>query len=326
MASDYTDPVLEQTASWLREGKDVALAFVARTWGSSPFPVGSLLSVTGDGSFSGSVSAGCVENAVIEGAREVIERDRPATLTFTVSKEDALEVGLSCGGRLEVLVARVLDPSVILTVCDRHATRQFVCLSIDPQTGGMAVQPYEGDSDCGYVTNDANEPVFVRPFHPSPRLFVFGAGHIAQALVPMAQTAGIDVFLIDPRTAFLNEERFPTARRFPVWPDTFFGENPPDAHTAVVTLVHDPKIDDPALEAAIKSDAFYIGALGSRKTHAKRLDRLRERGYSEAVINRVHGPVGLDLGGRTPAEIAVSILAQIVQARHHSGEKTAHKG
>ena len=184
-----------------------------------------------------------------------------------------------------------LSPVSVAEIRDRH-------LATD-RSGAMAIE----------------QGLFVRVYSPTPRLLLVGAVHIAQALAPMAPAAGFQVIIIDPRRAFASSERFPGVNMNADWPDDAMEQLAPDAKTAVVTLTHDPKLDDPALAAALDSPAFYIGALGSSRTHAQRLDRLREAGYGEQLA-RIHAPVGLDLGGRAPGEIAVAILAQIIQARY----------
>jgi len=164
-----------------------------------------------------------------------------------------------------------------------------------------------------------SEDLFVRAYARAPRLIVVGAAHISQFLAPMATLAGFEVLVIDPRRAFAAEHRFEGVRLIDAWPDEALSELKPDATSAVVTLTHDPKLDDPALIAALASPAFYVGALGSKRTHAKRVERLRAAGLDEAVLGRIHAPVGLDLGGRAPREIAVSILAQVIQVRYRGG-------
>ena len=164
--------------------------------------------------------------------------------------------------------------------------------------------------------------IFVQPFNPPLRMYVVGAVHIAQALAPMAALAGYDVTVIDPRGSFATPERFPGIRLSTEWPDEAIAHAPPDSRTAVVTLTHDPKLDDPALAAALRSDAFYIGALGSRKTHALRLERLRGDGFDDRAMERIHGPIGLSLGGRSPAEIAVATLAQATQVLHETDSRS----
>jgi xanthine dehydrogenase accessory factor len=163
-----------------------------------------------------------------------------------------------------------------------------------------------------------NGPVFVQPFNPPLRMYIVGAVHIAQALAPMATIAGYEVTVIDPRGSFATPERFPGVKLSTDWPDEAIGRAPPDSRTAVITLTHDPKLDDPALIAALKSEAFYIGALGSRKTHGLRHERLRAEGFDDRAIARIHGPIGLALGGRSPAEIAIATLAQATQVLHET--------
>lgn len=166
----------------------------------------------------------------------------------------------------------------------------------------------------------AQERYLIQTFSPAPQLVIIGAVHIAQALIPMARIAGYNISLIDPRSAFASAERFPGTDISNEWPTDAMAALSLNAHTAVVTLSHDAKIDDPALQAALVSDAFYIGALGSRKNHARRLQRLAEHGFDDATLARIAGPIGLPLGGRSPAEIAVSILAQIIQCRSGTGQ------
>jgi xanthine dehydrogenase accessory factor len=169
------------------------------------------------------------------------------------------------------------------------------------------------------VTVDGpNGPIFVQPFNPDLRMYIVGAVHIAQALAPMATITGYEVTVIDPRGSFATPERFPGINLSTDWPDEAIGQAPPDSRTAVITLTHDPKLDDPALVAALKSEAFYIGALGSRKTHGLRQERLRAEGFDDRAIARIHGPIGLALGGRSPAEIAIATLAQATQVLHET--------
>ncbi len=172
------------------------------------------------------------------------------------------------------------------------------------------------DSDGARTIEAAGERYLVQTLASKPRMLIVGAVHIAQSLIPMAMQAGYEIILIDPRTAFANPERFPNIRIDNRWPHEAMSEFELDARTAIVALSHDPKIDEPALQAAMDSNVFYIGALGSRGNHAKRLERLAALGYSKAQLSRVHGPIGLSLGGRSPAEIAVAILAQVIQSRH----------
>ncbi len=325
------DDVLAEAARWLRAGKAVALASVVSTWGSSPRPPGSLLAVNADGRFVGSVSGGCIEGAVVEQALEVMKAGTPRLLDFGVTDEMAWEVGLACGGEMKVLVEAIPDTRLI----DRLLTERPVALVTDIQSGAstlVGLRNLEGalalDNETlkaarQALAQDRSDTVaqdgamlLVRVFNPPLRMIVIGAVHIAQTLAPMATLAGFDVTVIDPRGAFATAERFPGVRLISKWPDEAMAEIEPDLRTAVVTLVHDPKIDDPALEAALRSDAFYVGALGSRSTHGKRVVRFKERGFTDRDLARIHAPIGLNLGGRKTPEIAVAILAEAVAALH----------
>ncbi|MFP6712213.1 MAG: XdhC family protein [Rhodospirillales bacterium] len=323
--------VLEQAVNWLDEGKKVALATVIDTWGSSPRPVGSQLAVDDAGAFVGSVSGGCIEGSVIGEALASIEDGENRILEFGVSDEQAWEVGLACGGDVKVLVERADDQAElnklsnerpVATVTDLKSGKRS-CVTPAEQSGELTLSQEMLDNartalrdDRSKIYEDGEDSIFVQVFNPALRCAIIGAVHISQALVPMAQIAGFDVTVIDPRGAWATEARFPDVTINDEWPDEALKEFKPDTRTAIVTLTHDPKLDDPALQIALNSDAFYIGSLGSRRTHAKRLDRLAEAGFGEEDFARIHAPVGLDLGATSPAEIAVTILAEMVAAKH----------
>lgn len=314
-----TNAGLIQTANrWIVAGHSVALAFVIQTWGSSPRPVGSVMVVRDDMTVEGSVSGGCVEGAVIDAAMDSLAAGTGQRLDFGVADAAAWEVGLSCGGRIAVLVTPVaaggLSAGDLTVLADAMAARQAGAVTLDAKTGAMmGAQMGASYGDGGTASElSGDETVFTFRHVPPRRLFVIGGVHITQFLAPMARQAGYDVVVIDPRAVFNTEGRFPGLKRLTAWPDEALAELPPDERTAIVTLTHDPKIDDPGLLAALASKAFYIGCLGSRRTHAARCDRLREAGFSDSDLARLHGPVGLDIGARTPAEIAVSILAQMI--------------
>ena len=323
--------VLEQAVNWLDEGKKVALATVIGTWGSSPRPVGSQLAVDDAGAFVGSVSGGCIEGAVIGEALEVMKDGSNRVLDFGVSDEQAWEVGLACGGNVKVLVERAEDQAEL----NRLATERPVATVTDLESGKRSYVTQSDKSgdlelsqdmldnartalrdDRSKLFADESDNLFVQVFNPPLRCAIIGAVHISQALVPMAQIAGFDVTVIYPRGAWATEARFPEVKMSDEWPDDALTAFKPDTRTAVVTLTHDPKLDDPALEVALRSDAFYIGSLGSRRTHASRLERLGEAGFNDKDFARIHAPVGLDLGATSPAEIAVTILAEMVAAKH----------
>ncbi|MFV0514920.1 MAG: XdhC family protein [Jhaorihella sp.] len=313
---DRFDNSPETALAWYRQGIGAALATVVQTWGSAPRRVGAQLAIGGDGRIEGSVSGGCVEGAVIVEAAEAIETGEHRLLEFGVSDEDAFAVGLACGGTIRVLIEPVgaAMPEDLLEelVAARAARRPVVyevCLADGTRRLLHDAYPERLRKDrSGF---EADGETFVAVHNPPLRLIVVGAVHIAQALVPMARIAGYDPAIIDPREAFASEARFPGETILHDWPDEAVARLGLDARTALVLLTHDPKLDDPALEAGLRAECFYIGALGSTRTHAKRVARLSQRGFSEAEIGRIHAPIGLDIGAAGPAEIAVSILAQM---------------
>lgn len=315
-----SDDVVEPALGWLGSGHGVAFATVLRTWGSAPRPVGSQLAVDDRGVFVGSVSGGCVEAATVAAALEVLAGSAPKRLEFGVADADAWNVGLACGGHIEVFVHDVRSDRALLEalLADRRARRTAV-VAIDLGSGrSQLVHAFDDDALRQAVARDASAldgDRFLRVHAPRPRLVVVGAVHIAVPLVQMAKIHGFDVTIVDPRSAFLDAERFAgiDVELRGQWPDAALGEIGIDARTAVVVLSHDPKIDDPALAAALASGAFYLGALGSRRTHSARAARLTERGLPADSVARIRGPVGLDIGARSAAEIATSILAEIIQ-------------
>ncbi len=331
---DDADAILDTVARWRAGGRGVALATVVSTWGSSPRPLGSQLAADDAGSFVGSVSGGCVESAVIAEARAILKGAPPRLLGFGVSDEQAWEVGLACGGKVEIFVQSVAGLDDLLAALRRaRAARTLALVAIDLADGDSTLVSHgAGAGEAAIRTELAGEVeralteersrvverggrrYFLQVFAPPRRLALVGAVHIAQALIPMAVAAGYDVTVIDPRSAFAAESRFPGVMMTHEWPGAALAAFAPDRRSAVITLTHDPKLDDPALAAALRSDAFYIGALGSRKTHAARLTRLREQSFGDAELARIHGPVGLSIGAVSPAEIAVSILAQLTQS------------
>ncbi len=305
--------------AWHRAGQGAALATVVETWGSAPRPVGSQLAISGAGAIAGSVSGGCVEGAVVEEAGQALATGRSRLVSYGVSDDNAFAVGLACGGTIRVLVEPVgaeLPEPLLAELVAARAARRPVAYVVDIQSwqrhlAGPATLPDRFRADKSGLESDGK--TFIAIHNPDPRLLIVGAVHIAQALVPMARIAGLDPIVTDPRGSFAAEHRFPGEDIREAYPDEVFPELGLDARTAVVTLSHDPKIDDPGLEAALGAEVFYIGALGSTRTHAKRVERLAARGWSPEQIGRIHAPVGLDIGARSPAEIAVAILAQITE-------------
>jgi xanthine dehydrogenase accessory factor len=313
------DDIPATALDWHRSGRGAALATVVETWGSAPRRVGSQLVVSAAGEIQGSVSGGCVEGAVVAEAVEALADGRPRLLTFGVSDDEAFAVGLACGGTIRVLVEPVggsLPEALLAELVEARAARHPVAYVVNPETGRGRLAGPEEEALAARFRADASGmegAEFVAIHNPPLRLVVVGAVHIAQPLLQIARLAGYDPFLIDPREAFGSAARFPGERISHDWPDEAMAAHGLDARTAVVTLTHDPKLDDPAIRAALRSDVFYLGCLGSTRTHAKRVARLREAGHSEAEIARIHAPVGLDIGAATPAEIAVAIIAEITR-------------
>ncbi len=340
--------ILPQIDAWRSAGVPVALATVVKTWGSAPRREGAKMAVSGEGEIAGSVSGGCVEGAVAEAALTVIEENRARLLHFGVADETAWEVGLACGGSIEVFVEPLDDAHLAFLRERLQADRpvaSVVVLGGDPamvgqryslETGGAAslgeLDPDLVDaareavrqalaaaapSRLSLDTPQGTTDVFIDVLPPPPTLVMVGGVHIAMALAELAKALGYRTVVVDPRRAFGSQARFPHVDRLlQAWPSEAFETIGLDASTAVATLTHDPKIDDPALQIALPSQAFYVGALGSEKTQAERRRRLRSAGIAEDHIARLHGPIGLDLGGQTPEEIALAVMAQIVAVRH----------
>lgn len=303
------DSVLAAAAAW--KGAPMALATVVSTWGSAPRPRGSHMLVHADGRFEGSVSGGCVEGDILDTAARVIAGEPFQVNSYGVADDSAWQVGLPCGGEISVMVQPVsaagFDPELFDRVNEARADGRSLTVHTDLATGHSDLRPLETGT------------VFANRYDPPRRLLIVGAVQIAQSLAALAQTLGIDTVVIDPRGRFLTEERFPGVTLDDRWPDEAVAAWKPGPATAVVTLSHDTKIDDPALLAALASDAAYVGALGSRRSHAARRERLAASGVTPEQLDRIDGPVGIDIGAIGPAEIALSIAAAMVGAFHDRG-------
>ena len=297
------ESVLNAAAAW--QGQPMAIATVVSTWGSAPRPRGSHMIVHADGRFEGSVSGGCVESDILSTAADVIAGAPFTVKTYGVEDAAAWEVGLPCGGEIAVMVQPVsaegFDPELFTALAQARDAGKALSVTTDLDTGASSLRPMQG-------------AVFVNRYDPPRRLLIVGAVQIAQSLAGLARELGIATVVIDPRARFLTEERFPGVTLDDRWPDEAVAAYAPGPSTAVVTLSHDTKIDDPALIAALATDAAYVGALGSRRSHAARRERLAAAGVSEDRIDRIDGPVGLDIGAIGPAEIALSIAAAMVAA------------
>jgi xanthine dehydrogenase accessory factor len=303
--------VMRELGEWRRAGERVAIATVVETWGSSPRPLGSRMLVTGSGKMAGSVSNGCVEGAVFEEAQRVLEAGQGRLVEYGVADDVAFEVGLACGGHLEVLIqpaGQAHDRALALLAAERPFT-----LRTRVDDGGVELSEGAPDFEVPRLADGWFEEPFARPAN----MVVIGAIHIAIPLHRLANLMGYRVTVVDARAAFANGERFPEADQVLVeWPDEALAHLEVDRSTAVVVLTHDPKFDLPALRSALRSTAGYVGAIGSRKTNANRFDALRQEGFTDADLARVHGPIGLDLGARGAEETALGIMAEIVATRY----------
>ncbi|GAA3723374.1 XdhC family protein [Sphingomonas cynarae] len=300
------DSVLAAARDW--RGDRLALATVVSTWGSAPRPRGSHMLIHADGRFEGSVSGGCVETDILQTAAEVIAGAPFQVKNYGVADAAAWEVGLPCGGEIAVMVQPVsaegFDPELFDRIVEARERGDALAVTTDLATGHSDLRPAETGS------------VFVNRYDPPRRLLIVGAVQIAQALTGLAHQLGIDTVVIDPRARFLTAERFPGTMLDDRWPDEAIEAYRPGPSTAVVTLSHDIKIDDPALIAALASEAAYVGALGSRRSHAARRERLAAAGVAPTAIDQIDAPVGIDIGAIGPSEIALSIAAAVIGAFH----------
>ncbi|MFK4792696.1 XdhC family protein [Sphingobium sp. ZW T5_29] len=301
------DAVIRKAIEW--RGAPMALATVIFTWGSAPRPRGSHMIIHQDGRFEGSISGGCVESDILQRAEEVIA-GRPGHLAcYGVADGDAWAVGLPCGGEIRVLVQKVGDEEFAPTLFDNI---------IAASEAGRALT-LSTDLDSAITREGVIDGQFHNRYDPPRRLLIVGAVQIAQSLSALAQAIGVTPVVIDPRGRFLTEERFPGIALDDRWPDEAVAAYRPGESTAVVTLSHDIKIDDPALAAALRAPTGYVAALGSRKSHAARLERLQAMGFSSGDLSRIDGPAGLDIGAVGPAEIALSIAAGMVAGFNAKG-------
>ncbi|HEY6930867.1 MAG TPA: XdhC/CoxI family protein [Thermoanaerobaculia bacterium] len=343
--------ILTELDRWRASGERIALATVVETWGSAPRPVGAKMAITLDGKIAGSVSGGCVEGAVRETGIQVLRTGEPRLLNFGVTNEKAWEVGLACGGRISVFVEpldlelfepirRAIDSrrrSIVATVVRGPEALLGRKLLLDEEGTPRSTMPESPANDAASAARTAlaegtsglapfalhgPEPgqLFLEVVTPSPTLVIVGGVHITVTLTTLARALGYRTVIVDPREVFANPTRFPHADALvTAWPDAGLRQVGLDSETAVAVLTHDPKLDDPALIEALPSKAFYVGALGSSRTQEKRRQRLREAGVTEEQLARLHGPIGLELHGRSPEEIALSVMAEIVAVRNQGG-------
>ncbi|HZD87843.1 MAG TPA: XdhC family protein [Gaiellaceae bacterium] len=309
------DEPLQQAERWQERGERVAVATVVATRRSAPRPVGSKLAVSERGELAGSVSSGCVESDVVLAAEEVLAGAPPRLLTYGITDEMAFGVGLPCGGEIDVFVEELAPGErgdVTLTVVAGEGVGERLD---DPELAREARR--RGRS---HVVQLGEQAIFADVVAPPPLLFVYGAVDTAEALCRAAKLLGWRTAVADARPTFLTRERIPSADDLlPLWPEEALAQVSPDADSAIVVLTHDDKFDLPLLAAAVRTDAFYVGALGSRRNQERRRGLLLEQGLTEAELERIAGPCGLDLGAETPAETALSILAEILAVRAARG-------
>jgi xanthine dehydrogenase accessory factor len=303
--------VLSELEQWTRAGEDIALATVVETWGSSPRPLGSKMVVTRSGKMAGSVSNGCIEGAVFEEAQKVLQTGKPKLAAFGVADDAAFEVGLACGGHIEVFV-QPLAPAHqrLIAMLQRN---EAATLRTNLVSGAADLTP---GAPSGSELARREGDWFVEPLRRPAHLVIVGAIHIAIPLHRLAKLMGYRVTVVDARAKFATKERFPEADELIVsWPDEAMSKLTLDNSTYVVILTHDPKFDLPALRSVLGKEVGYIGAIGSRRTNQNRFDALLAEGFTEEQLSLVHGPVGLDLGGRGAEETALGILAEITAVR-----------
>ncbi len=332
--------ILSSVEEWLGQQQPVALATVVETWGSAPRRVGAKMAVVPSMAMAGSVSGGCVEGAVVEEALTVLRRGQPRLLDFGVSDDDAWAVGLACGGKISVLV-EPLDARwwPLAVAAAQHDQRLTTLTVLEGEHTGAKIA-LNAASELVY-TNDrlppeqvqafisaslpthsgramlASQAVMVDVIAPRPHLILIGGVHVAMALQQFARMLGFKVTLIDPRDAFASDARFPDVDGIThAYPDKALAEIAIDGDTYIAVLTHDPKIDDPALIAALGAQPAYIGVLSSRRTHEKRVERLRQAGIAASELARLHTPIGLNIGASTPEEIALAIVAEIVAVKN----------
>ena len=306
--------VLRDVLDWRHAGHRVTLVTVVETWGSAPRPPGALLAVRDDGGVSGSVSGGCVEDDLIARIRagEQADLHKPSMLAYGVSKEEATRFGLPCGGTLRLVQEPVLDTAWIEAVLHRTASHQLVARTLTLGNGLVSLREAKRGEALQF-----DGSTLTTHFGPRWRLLLIGAGQLSQLVAQMAQCLDYEVLVCEPREEYKAGWNLTGVTHWGGMPDDVILNIQPDAHTAIVALTHDPKLDDMALIEALNSPAFYVGALGSRRNQAARKKRLAEHfDLSEAALARLHGPVGLRLGAKTPAEIAVSIVAELVQVKN----------
>ena len=322
--------IYNKIALILKKKKDLALISVIETWGSSPRPVGSIMVVSEDQQVFGSVSGGCIESFVFGKALEVIKYNKVMTLDFGVTNKQAWEVGLTCGGKIKVFIEKFSqsDLSYVEKINNNFTKNNNLIVATNILNGAKKILNEDSLKKNTSITQEAinlkdsklklinNESWFFKIFKTEIKLIIIGAVHIAEPLIKFASILGYRIFLIDPRNNIKDVSDDNNIEIIKDWPDEALKKISIDNNCAIVTLTHDTKLDDPALEYSLNSKAFYIGCLGSKKTHASRIARLNKKGIQKNHLSKLNGPIGLPIGAKTPAEIASSIISQIIEIKN----------
>jgi xanthine dehydrogenase accessory factor len=313
--------VLETAIRWLTQGRRLALVTVARTWGSSPRPVGALMVMGDDGACSGSVSGGCVEEDLLMRYREHQLGDSfPTFIDYGIDREEATRLGLPCGGRLELLVEQLDSAAPLKRLLDSISAGQLMTRRVCLATGEVSLHAAEPADEFDYSAD-----YLAKVFGPRWQLLLIGDGHLSRYVAQLALMLDYRVIICDPRDDYAPDETMAGVERVHLMPDEAVGAYATHPRSAVVALTHDPRLDDMALLDALKAPAFYVGALGSRRNSALRRERLGKLGLTDPQLQRLHAPVGLPIGSRSPPEIAVSILAELTALRHQAGSDRASR-
>jgi len=304
--------VLKNSVKWLEDGHKITLVTVTKTWGSSPRPAGAMLALRDDGHVSGSVSGGCIEDDLIEKARtHTLTGTKPEVVTYGVSAEDARKFGLPCGGTIQVVLEPIAHIAPMRALLEKVEKRVLTARELDIATGASKLRPAKSEETLQF-----DGKTLTTVHGPHYRLIIIGAGQLSRFIAQIALGLDYQITVCDPRSEYMDLWDLPNVTLTRDMPDDLVVRMKPDAHTAVIALTHDPKLDDMALLEALKSDAFYVGAIGSRANNDKRRKRLADFELAETQIAKLHGPIGLYIGSRTPPEIAISILAEMTAYRN----------
>jgi xanthine dehydrogenase accessory factor len=333
MKKSFNKNILQKVYEWIKDNQKIVMITVVETWGSSPKPIGSKMIVNENKEFFGSVSGGCIESFIIQESLEFIEKNESFKIKkFKISNESAWNIGLSCGGEITVYLEGMnFREKTLEQIIQKQKNKLEFALLTNLSTGENEIfekgkplnrnfEKFTDHINSYYlsknngVIKDSN--IFIECYNNPLKVIIIGAVHIAQYLTDFADKFDFEIYIIDPRNYFGTKERFPNVEIINEWPTEAFKKIKTNANCALIGLTHDPKIDDPALQYALKKNFFYIGALGSKKTHEKRCNRLKKAGFTKSEIDSIHGPIGIRFGGKSAPEIALSIIAQLVNERY----------